>query len=113
MKKTLIIALAGMMLFAFTRCGESTKGTKQFIEAKEYYNGLEKIIKDASTCEELQDVAIGLLIGRVENAVGGKQYTEDEKMTEKESEQLIQFAEKLLEEAYNKGKNMGCDFDDE
>ena len=38
MKKTLIIALAGMMLFAFTQCGGggSSKGSKEFQDNKNY-----------------------------------------------------------------------------
>ena len=70
MKKTLIIALAGMMLFAFTQCGggknengkegkakTETKASKQFTEMKEAYDEVEKMIKDTKDCEELKEAA--------------------------------------------------------
>ena len=55
MKKTLMIALAGMMLFAFTQCGgKVAKGSKEYQDNMELYNKLEKSIKDAkNSCRQL------------------------------------------------------------
>ena len=60
MKKTLLIALAGMMLFAFTQCGGkgTPKGSKEFQDNMELYNRIEKTVKDAKTCDELQEAVL-------------------------------------------------------
>ena len=57
MKKTLMIALAGMMLFAFTQCG-GNKGSKEFEDNKAMFEKLEKAINDSQTCDELEDAAL-------------------------------------------------------
>ena len=84
MKKTLIIALAGMMLFAFTQCGGSSKGSKEFQDSKELLNKLETAVKDAKTCDELKDAALGLLFGSFATPT----YTDEEKMTESEKAEI-------------------------
>ena len=60
MKKTLMIALAGMMLFAFTQCG-GNKGSKEFQDSKALIEKLEKAINDSKTCEELENAALTIL----------------------------------------------------
>lgn len=106
MKKTLIIALAGMMLFAFTQCGGgTTKGSKEFTEAKALYEKLEKAAKDAKTCDELQEAALGMLFSGLAN---GK-YTDEEKITEKEKEELEKYLEKISKAIEEKSKKLGCE----
>ena len=119
MKKTMIIALAGIMMFAFTQCGGgdgasksvSSKGTKQYTEVKKAYDEIEKMIKDADNCDKLQEASFTLLLGSLAVGLGGDQYTADEKMTEKENEQIEKIAENLMEVAKQKAEKMGCDFD--
>lgn len=119
MKKTLLIALAGMMMFAFTQCGGngnantgSVKGTKQFTETKKMYDELEKMIKDAKSCDELQEAAFGLVMGSLASGLGDSKYADDEKMTEKEQEKIEEIAENLLKDAEKKAEKLGCDLDD-
>ena len=117
MKKTLIIALAGIMMFAFTQCGGSgnggsMKGTKEFTETKKMYDELEKMIKSAKTCDELQEAAFGLVLGSLASGLGGEKYTAEEKMTEQEEEKIEELAKKLLEDAEKKAEKMGCDLDE-
>ena len=113
MKKTLMIALAGMMLFAFTQCGgkgnetKPVKGSKEYQETTEMYQTLEKAVKDATTCEELQEAALGLLF----SGLASKSYTDEEKMTEQEEKKLEEYVEKLSETIEKKAEKLGCDDD--
>ena len=68
MKKTLMIALAGMMLFAFTQCGNDSKDSKkdgestetQVSGSKEYQNYVKyideatKVLKNAKDCDKYE-----------------------------------------------------------
>lgn len=125
MKKTLIIALAGMMLFAFTQCGgnknengkedktkietKSTKASKQFAEMKEAYDEIEKMIKDTKDCEELKEAAFAVALGALAVELGGEDYAAEEKMTEKEKEQFNKIIEDLSDKAQKKAEQLGCD----
>jgi len=106
MKKALIIALAGMMLFAFTQCGGgTTKGSKEFTETKALYEKLEKAAKDAKTCDELQEAAIGLLFSGLANG----EYADEDKITEKEKEEIEKYLEKIGKLIEEKTKKLGCE----
>ena len=108
MKKTLLIALAGMMLFAFTQCGGkgTPKGSKEFQDNMELYNRIEKTVKDAKTCDELQEAVLGMLfVGLAKD----KSYAEDEKMTEAEKAELDKLGEKLQKVMEDSAKKLGCD----
>ena len=124
MKKTLIIALAGMMLFAFTQCGgnknengkkedktetKTTKATEQYTEMKEAFEEVEKMIKDTKDCEELKEAAFAVALGALAVELGGDDYTAEEKMTEKEKEQFNKMIEDLGDKAQKKAKQLGCD----
>ena len=124
MKKTLIIALAGMMLFAFTQCGggknengkkedktetKSVKATKQFTELKEAFDEVEKMIKDTKDCEELKEAAFAVALGALAAELGGDEYGAEEKMTEKEKEQFHKMIEDLGDKAQKKAEQLGCD----
>ena len=64
MKKTLLIALAGVMLLAFTQCDngpkngsaeeETSKGSKAYKKTKKSLTTWEKAVKEAKTCEDLE-----------------------------------------------------------
>ncbi len=107
MKKTLLIALAGMMLFAFTQCGGGTKkGSKEFQDNMELYNKIEKTVKDAKTCEELQEAVLGMVFMSLAN---DKSYAEDEKMTESEKAELDKLGEKLQKVMEDCAEKLGCE----
>lgn len=106
MKKTLLIALAGMMLFAFTQCGGGTKkGSKEFQDNMELYNKIEKTVKDAKTCEDLQEAVLGMLVMGMAN----KSYAEDEKITETEKAELEKLGDKLQNVIEDCAKKLGCE----
>lgn len=115
MKKTLIIALAGMMMFAFTQCGGGTKdggevttsSTKQYKETKEMYEELQKAVNEADDCEELQEAALALVFGALAGSFG--EYADDEKMTEKEQTEIDKLTEKIGKDIESKSEKLGCD----
>lgn len=107
MKKTLLIALAGMMLFAFTQCGGGTKkGSKEFQDNMELYNKIEKSVKDAKTCDELKEAVLGILVMGIAK---DKSYADDEKMTESEKAELDKLGDKLQNVMEEKSKKLGCE----
>ena len=61
MKKTIIIALAGIMMFAFTQCGGGVSGSKEYQDNMKMYKEVEKTIKNAKTCDELSAALMGML----------------------------------------------------
>ena len=114
MKKTLIIALAGMMLFAFTQCGggkdggsTSASSSKQYQETKEMYEEIQKAVKEANDCEQLQEAALALVFGSLGASFGD--YADDEKMTEKESAEIDKLTEKISQDIESKTAKLGCD----
>lgn len=115
MKKTLIIALAGLMMFAFTQCGgngneaKTTKGSKEFKENKELLQKFEKLVDDANTCDELQEAALGLLFG----GLASSDYAEEEKMTAEEEQKLEDYMEEIGKVIEKKSKKLGCDEDED
>ena len=108
MKKTLIIGLAGMMLFAFTQCG-GNKGSKEFQDSKALIEKFEKAIKDAQTCDELQGAtfyyALEFLIM--------DDYAEEDKMTKYEHAKFAILSKKLLKLKEAKAAELGCEDEEE
>ena len=117
MKKTLIIALAGMMMFAFTQCGGKDGGTisasssKQFKETKEMFEGIQKAVDEANDCEQLQEAALTLVFGSLGASFGD--YADDEKMTEKEEAEIDKLTEKISKAIEDKSTKFGCDDEEE
>ena len=128
MKKTLIIALAGMMMFAFTQCGGNGKeketkneqpveeativeGSQEFLDNMELFNQMEKSIKDAQTCEELQGAVLGMFGMAMANSQ--KEYSEQEAITEEEQEKLDDLGDELQELIESKVEELGCEKDDD
>lgn len=114
MKKTLILALAGMLLFAFTQCGGNggakvAKGSKQFQDNMEQYKKVEQAIKDAKTCDELGETLLGLFFMSLAD---DDDYAEEERMTEAEKAELEKYGEKFEELFHNKADKLGCEEDD-
>ena len=103
MKKTLMIALAGMMLFAFTQCG-GNKGSKEFQDSKALIEKLEKAINDSKTCEEMEDAALAVLL----SGLAMEDYAEADKMTEAEQAEIEKLSEKLEKVMEDKANQLGC-----
>ena len=117
MKKTLIIALAGMMLFAFTQCGGNggnaggkvAKGSQEFQDNMEQYKKVEEAIKNAKTCDELGETLLGMLfMGLADD----KDYAEEDRMTEAEKAELEKYGEKFEEIFKKQAYKLGCEEDD-
>ena len=114
MKKTLMIALAGMMLFAFTQCGSNdggkvAKGSKEYQDNVELYNQIEKAIKNAKTCDELSDAILTTFLAGLTK---DKTYTEEEKMTEEEAAELEKLGDNFKELFEKQAEKLGCEDDD-
>ena len=109
MKKVLLFALAGIMMLAFTQCGGS-KGSKEFQDNKEMVNKLEKAVKDAKTCEELQGAVFAVALSALAEA--DKEYADNEKMTDKEKETLDKLSKEVEDLMTKKGEELGCKDDD-
>jgi hypothetical protein len=111
MKKTLIVALAGIMMFAFTQCGGggSVSGSKEYQDNMKMYKEVEKTIKNAKTCDELSDAIMSmLLMGLADN----NEYADNEKMTEAEKAELEKFGESFEELFQKQSEKLGCEEDD-
>ena len=109
MKKTLMIALAGMMLFAFTQCGSDNKGSKEFQDNKALFEKLEKAIDESQTCDELEDAALTILL----SGLAMEEYADEDKMTEAEKAEMEKLGEKLEKIMEAKVAKLGCDDEDE
>ena len=101
MKKALIIALAGVMIFAFTQCG----GTKEFTETNRLYKNIEKSINEATTCDELNEAVFTLIF----SALAGETYSEKDRMTEAEEAKLEEYLERISKIIDRKSYQLGCD----
>ena len=107
MKKTLIIALAATMMLAFTQCGGGgTKGSKEFQDNMELCKEIEKTIKNAKTCDELGEAITMVFAMAFGN---GKDYAEDEKMTEAEEDELDKYGEKFKDLFEKQADKLGCE----
>ena len=111
MKKTLIIALAGIIMLAFTQCGGggSVSGSKEYQDNMKMYKEVEKTIKNAKTCDELGEAVMGmLLMGLASNS----DYADNEKMTEAEKAELDKYGESFEELFKKQAEKLGCEEDD-
>ena len=106
MKKTFMIALAGLMLFAFSQCGG---GSKEFQDSKKMINDIEKAINKANSCDELSSAMMGVLMSAMADK---KEYAENEKMTKEEEAKLEELGKNLDKVMEEKAKKLGCDEDD-
>ena len=95
MKKTIIIALAGIMMFAFTQCGGGVSGSKEYQDNMKMYKEGEALM--------------GMLfMGLADN----NEYADNEKMTEAEKAELDKYG-KSFEELFKKqADKLGCEEDD-
>ena len=111
MKKTLIIALAGIMMIAFTQCGGggSVTGSKEYQDNMKLYKEIEKSVKNAKTCDELSQAVMGMLLMGLAN---DKDYAENEKMTEAEEAELDKLGDSFQELLEQQSEKLGCEESD-
>ncbi len=88
MKKILIIALAGLMMLAFTQCGGES-GTKQFKDMKKAIISQTKAVKNAKSCDELHDIG--------NDPVDMKEYSKEEQMTKEEYAELEKIGKEFFD----------------
>ena len=62
MKKSLLTVIMGLIMIAFASCGGSNNGhSKAFNEAKKVYDGIQESINKATTCDDVDMAAFGVL----------------------------------------------------
>lgn len=134
MKKTILIALAGMMLFAFTQCGNSntTKtegenqentvkvdepaatelqkldvtGSDEFVDTYNMLYDLTKAVCEAKNCDDIEGAYMTAFFSALANA---KEYAEDQKMTEEEQTKLNEISEEYEKLISQKTEEFGCE----
>ena len=105
MKKTMIFALVATLMFAFASCGNSQKESKQFADQKQKVQEIENMVKEAETCDDLTLAAFGFLA----LASDDTEYTEEEKMTSAEEQEIEKLFEELSNTMGSKAVELGCD----
>lgn len=103
MKKTVLILLSGLFLMAFASCGG--KSSKEYKEAKAFFDKMEKSVKQAKDCDELQKAALGIF----DNALEEKEFAEGDRMTEEENKLIQKQFEQINEKVKEKMDEFGCE----
>lgn len=110
MKKSLLVALVGILFFALTSCGDSTKSngeSKEFSEAKAFIQKYDKAFQEAQTCDELE-----ALVEKMEGdamALDSDNFAEEDRMTDAEETELQKLAMTWLETISKKVDELGCE----
>ena len=110
MKKSLLVALVGILFFALTSCGDSTKAnqdSKEFAAAKAYIEKYDKAFQDAQSCDELENIMVQM--EEEAYAIDSENFAEDERITEAEEEALKDLVMGWLETIQKKVNELGCD----
>ena len=121
MKKTFLIALAGMMLFAFTQCGgddskkngekndndkeESVKGSAGYKAAKKMFKDWETAISKAKDCNDLKNTVQNFSI---EFEKFAKNYSEKD-LSEDENKEMEKISKSVQEKYNKKAEDFVCD----
>lgn len=114
MKKSFLIALAGILFFALTSCGDSTKSkgeSKEFAEAKAFIQKYDKAFQDAQSCEELEE-----LMEKMEDdawSLNSDSYEEADRITDAEETELQKLAMSWIETISKKVVELGCEEEEE
>ena len=116
MKRTMFIALAGIMLFAFTQCAddpknskaeeETIKGSKEYRDAYNLLKEFEIAIDKANNCDELTD---NIHVFMQKTIALSKTDYQGDTLTKTEDEQLTKTSERLVDAANKKYETLGCD----
>ena len=101
--KKVLIALLGFALVAFPAC--SGGGSKEFKDSKQTIEKIQKAVNDAKTCQEVQEAALGLIVG----ALASGSYAEGEKMTDAEKQKIEKITKDLSDAIEKKLKKLGCE----
>ena len=116
MKKTFMIALAGLMLFAFTQCGNDSKDSKKDGESTEtqvsgskeyqtnikYFDKATQILNNAKDCEKLKED-----LSKAEKMFD-KEFDEKDQMTDEEKAKIEIKAKELIELMFKTTEKLGC-----
>ena len=95
MKKTILLALMGFMLFAFTQCGSGE--SKEFKDFQKALNEFESQVNKAKSCDDL--IAAEVAFGKCQWA--NTDYDEKDQMTEDETtkaKEMLKKAQKLADD---------------
>ena len=103
MKKTILIALAGIMIFAFTQC--SSGESKAYKDVKSMYENFGNACKKAKTCEELDAVAATFF---EDMFTRDYDYAENEKATPEEKEKLKDLLDKVVTVYEQRAADLNC-----
>lgn len=113
MKKTLLIALAGMMMFAFTQCGnksdkkgektEEVKGSQEYKDTYQALNEMTKIVENGKDCDQIEDQ-----IEKIIDKYSEIRYEDNDRMTEEEEEKIEELWDKFEELSEKKSDELGC-----
>lgn len=104
MKKTLLIALAGMTLLFFPQCS-SLKVSKEYKDVTNVLKNCEKRIADASDCDDLENAVFFLTMEL--NAL--EDYHGKDLITKKEEEKLSNYADEVQKKYDLKAAKFGCE----
>ena len=102
MRKSLLFALTGALLFALVSCG--TKESKQFKATKAGLENIQQKMDAVTSCEDLDMLGLELLsIGFNED-----NYADNEKMTAEEMEKINELMDAFSKKAVGKSADLGC-----
>lgn len=110
MKKSFLIALVGILFFALTSCGDSTKSngeSKEFAEAKAFIQKYNKAFDEAQSCEGLDE-----LVEKMEDEawnLNSDNYEEADRITDAEETELQKLALSWIETISKKVEELGCE----
>lgn len=100
MKKTLIIVLAGFILFFFTQCN---RGSKEFRDAKKAIKEVTLVIKNGKNCDEIDNA-----IDEISKRYNKNYYKDDEKMTKEEETKILKLWDEFEDVEQKKVDELGC-----
>ncbi len=85
--------------------------TKQYQDMKKLIDQYEQDVNKASTCEELDDASLELVLGIF--SLVDVEYDEDEQLTEQEEKEINEQFEKATQKASQLKEQWGCEDDEE
>ena len=100
MKKTLLALIMGVIMISFASCGGSNGHSKAFNEAQKIYDNMLKDVNKATTCDDVDMAAFGVL-GLL--GVDGI-----DKLNEAETKELEELGEKLSKAMEDKKAALDC-----
>lgn len=102
MKKTVIIALAGIIMLAFTQCGGSVQGSKEYQDALKHFKKVGDMVAKAKTCADLDSVTEFFY------GYEAPEYAEGDRLTEAENKLLVKEIRRI-DSIFNEKQDRLCD----